>query len=429
MSLSNNPHFASTPNRLLKVLFVGQGLALLVIFTTTAISSITGTHLAGTARVAGWPSTATLIGGSLAAYPIGYLMHRFGRRVGLSLGYIVGILGGIVAGIGVIAQSLLVFLIGMMLLGAARAASDQSRYAAADVSTFQRRARNVSLIVFAGTIGAVFGPALAPIADRAAQSIGLPLYAGPWFISALLFIAPLIVINLLLRPDPRDIGKQLATNDAGQDTVILEPARSLFKVLADPSARVALIALACAQMVMVMVMNITPIHMIDHAHVLEDVSFVISAHILGMYGLSMVTGWLCDRIGRRAMIGVGGVMLIAACALAPTNVETLPLAASLFLLGLGWNCCFVAGSSLLTDQLRHHERARVQGTADLVVSVSSAIGSLSSGELMARVGFQSATTIGMGLALIIVAASLTRMVSIHGPRAIESGAIEEAASQ
>lgn len=410
MTIHDNSNLESTTRRLTTVLFIGQGLALLAIFTTSAISSITGTMLGGTARVAGWPSAATLIGGSLAAYPIGRLMGHVGRRIGLSIGYLIGMLGGIVAGLGVIGQSLSVFLIGSMLLGAARVSSDQARYAAADVSTLRNRARAVSLIVFAGTIGAVFGPALVPIADRAAQAIGLGQLVGPWLISGALFVIPLIVINIFLRPDPRDVAHQLSTaNDGGQETLILAPARSLLQVLADPSARVALIALALAQIVMVLVMTITPVHMLDYAHPLEDISLVISAHIVGMYGLSMVTGWLSDRLGRRAVIGLGGTLLIGACVFAPVNHDTLPLAASLFLLGLGWNCCFVAGSALLTDRLLLHERVRVQGTAELVVSVASAIGSLGSGELMARVGFASATTIGMGLALVILAASIARI--------------------
>jgi MFS family permease len=163
---------------------------------------------------------------------------------------------------------------------------------------------------------------------------------------------------------------------------------------------VALIALGLAQTTMVMVMNITPVHMTHFEHGLDEISLVISAHILGMYALSPLTGWISDRRGRRATIGLGAIMLIGSCVLAPTNPETIPLAASLFLLGLGWNFCFVAGSSLLTDRLR------IQGASDLVVSVASAIGSLSSGEIMARVGFSTATAIGMGLALIVLAAAL-----------------------
>jgi MFS family permease len=196
------------------------------------------------------------------------------------------------------------------------------------------------------------------------------------------------------------------------------PARSFGQVVrTDAAVRVALVSMALAQVTMVMVMNITPVHMTHFEHGLDDISLVISMHIVGMYGLSPLTGWLSDRWGRRVTIGLGALMLIGSCVLAPTNPATIPLAASLFLLGLGWNFCFVAGSSLLTDRLRVGERARLQGAADVVVSVSSAIGSLSSGELMAQVGYGAAATIGMGLALIIIAAALA---STNRPRIPES---------
>jgi MFS family permease len=110
-------------------------------------------------------------------------------------------------------------------------------------------------------------------------------------------------------------------------------------------------------------------------------------HILGMYGLSIVTGWISDRWGRLPTIVIGSLMLILSCILAPTNPETLPLAASLFLLGLGWNFCYVGGSSLLADALLPSERSRAQGFNDLLIGLASASSSLSSGVVFSALGF------------------------------------------
>jgi MFS family permease len=173
--------------------------------------------------------------------------------------------------------------------------------------------------------------------------------------------------------------------------------------------RAALVSMGLAQAVMVMVMNITPVHMTHFDHGLTDISFVISMHILGMYGLSIMTGWISDRWGRAPTIVIGSLLLITACVLAPTNPETLPLAVSLFLLGLGWNFCFVAGSALLTDRLAVNERPRIQGTADLVVGAAAVIGSLSSGELMASAGYGAANAIGIGVALVMLAVAVSSM--------------------
>jgi MFS family permease len=400
----------SLTRRLLTVLFIGQGLALIALFTTAAIGSITGVQLAGTERAAGWPSTAQLLGGTIAAYIAGRVMNRFGRRIGLSLGYLVGIAGGLVAGMAVIAGNFTLFLGGMLLLGAARATSDQSRYAAADVSPAPMRSRAVSIIVFAGTIGAVLGPALTPLAGRWAESLGFDQLAGPWFVTSAVMAITLLFVFVCLRPDPRDVARRMnAEVIEGRSPERLPPARSFRQVLGDPFVRAALVSLGLAQAVMVMVMNITPVHMTHYDHGLTDISFVISMHILGMYGLSMVTGWISDRWGRLPTVAIGSLMLIGACVLAPTNPDTLPLAASLFLLGLGWNFCFVAGSALLTDRLAVNEQPRIQGSADLVVGAASVIGSLSSGELMASAGYGAANAIGIGVALAVLVVAAISM--------------------
>ncbi|NTU63745.1 MAG: MFS transporter, partial [Chloroflexi bacterium] len=318
----------SLTRRLITVLFIGQGLALIALFTTAAIGSITGVQLAGTERVAGWPSTAQLLGGTIAAYIAGRVMNRFGRRIGLSLGYGVGIVGGIIAGSAVIVGNFMLFLGGMFLLGAARATADQSRYAAADVSPAPMRSRAVSIIVFAGTIGAVLGPAITPIAGQLAESLGFDQLAGPWFINALIMLITLVFVFIFLRPDPRDVARHMNAAEAAETRSgeRLPPARSFRRVLADPLVRVALIAMALAQTVMVMIMNITPIHMTHYDHGLDAISFVISMHILGMYGLSPVTGWISDRWGRAPTIAIGSLLLIVSCVLAPTSPQTLPLA-------------------------------------------------------------------------------------------------------
>jgi len=399
---------ASTVRRATATLFVAQVLALAALYTSTSIASITATSIAGIETVAGLPITFALIGSALAAYPAGRLMGRAGRRVGLSAGYAFGILGGLIAGWGVYAKSLPVMLAGMSLMGAARAIVDQTRYAAADVSPTHLRARAMSTIVFAGTIGAVGGPLIAPVVGRVAESLGFDQLVGPWFMTAGVFVIALIFINALLRPDPRDIAQALYTSNARKhsEDSTRRPARSFLQVLSIPAARLAVVSLGLAQTVMVMVMTITPVHMTHFGRALGEIGLVISAHVFGMFGLSIVTGWLTDRWGRRATIGLGGLFLIAACAFAPQNPDTLPLALSLFLLGLGWNMCFVSGSALLTDTLGIQERARIQGAADLVVNTASATGSLRSGLLIAALGYGTMATIGAGLTLIIVATVL-----------------------
>jgi MFS family permease len=154
------------------------------------------------------------------------------------------------------------------------------------------------------------------------------------------------------------------------------------------------------QLTMVVVMTITPVHMRSHHHEIADISWVIMAHTLGMFGLSFLVGWLVDRLGRIKMITVGGVILIVSCLLAPLSIEVFWLMLALFSLGLGWNCCFVAGSTLLADVVRPHEKGKIQGLADTVVSVTSGIGSLGGGLVFAAIGYTAMNRIGLVFALI-----------------------------
>jgi len=164
--------------------------------------------------------------------------------------------------------------------------------------------------------------------------------------------------------------------------------------------------MALGQVVMVLVMVITSLHMRDHQHGLADISLVISSHAFGMFAFSIISGRLADRFGRGPTILIGAGTLVLACLAATISPNVLPLGVALFLLGLGWNFCFVAGSALFADQLSQEERSRMQGFSDLLVGLSSAIGSLSSGLIFAAVGYNMMAFISAAMAFIPLIAVL-----------------------
>ena len=153
------------------------------------------------------------------------------------------------------------------------------------------------------------------------------------------------------------------------------------------ATRLAVTALVLGQAVMVGVMVITAVHMKDHHHGLSGIAAVISSHIFGMYAFSVVSGRMADSWGRRPVILAGSAALLAACLAAPLSPRVLPLAAALFLLGLGWNFCYVAGSALLADQLRPEERATTQGFNDFLIGAASATGAVSAGIVFDAIGY------------------------------------------
>ncbi len=84
---------------------------------------------------------------------------------------------------------------------------------------------------------------------------------------------------------------------------------------------------------------------------------------------------------------LGSAVMIVSCIMAAPSINLLPLAVALFLLGLGWNFAYVAGSTLLVDQLSPGERSKSQGFNDLVLNLSSGVSQIGSGVMYAAGGY------------------------------------------
>jgi MFS family permease len=385
------------------ILFLAQSLASAGFIAGATISSILGDKLGGGPAWAGVPSAVYLLGGAFAASAWGYLMDVFGRRNGIALGLVCGAGGSVLAIVSINGGTFPGFLVGMLLMGVGNAAVVLGRFAAAEVNPPEKRGSAISSVVLGGTFGAVFGPLIVGPAGALAKSMGMDELSGAYAASLVLFALAAVLVFLVLRPDPRDVGRELAKlypEVPGASMNLDGTARSTWTILQQPKAFTALMAMVLGQVVMVAVMVITSLHMKDHQHMLSDISTVISAHTFGMYAFSVISGRLADKWGRAQVILTGAGVLALACITAPFSPDVLPLAVSLFLLGLGWNFCFVGGSTLLADQLSPAERARTQGTNDLLVGLASAAASLSSGIIFAGLGYALVAGIGAALAFI-----------------------------
>lgn len=383
------------------VLFTNQSLASAGFIASATINSIIGAKLGGSASFAGVPSAVYLLGTAFAASAWGYIMDRIGRRNGMVSGLLVGVIGNALVLLAIGISSFLLFLVGMLLMGMANAAVTLGRFAAAEVNPPEKRGAAISNVVLGGTFGAVVGPLLVGPMGSFVKSFGLDELAGAYLATLILFAISSVVVFAGLRPDPRELGKQVAAQypDPGR-TALTGEARPIFEILRQPAALVAVIAMALGQVVMVAIMVITSLHMRNHQHDLRDISAVISSHTFGMFAFSVLSGRLADKWGRGPVILTGASTLLLACITAPLSPNVLPLAVSLFLLGLGWNFCFVGGSTLLADQLSPVERSRTQGANDLLVGLASAIGSLGSGFVFAASNYTVIAMVAGVLALI-----------------------------
>jgi len=239
--------------------------------------------------------------------------------------------------------------------------------------------------VLGSTVGAVFGPLLVGPTGTLAQWAGFAELAGPYGVGFIGLILAAILIFAGLRPDPRDVGRELAR--LYPESVPRQGTRSLSDIVRQPGVIVAIVSVVFAQMVMVVPMSITSVHMRAHNHPLGALSLVISAHTLGMYAFSIITGRMTDRWGRGQVIILGAVVMIVSCLMAAPSTGLVALMVALFLLGLGWNFAYVAGSALLADQLSPGERAKTQGFNDLLLNLASAASQVISGVVYAVGGY------------------------------------------
>lgn len=401
----------SIARKITGILFAQQSLASAGFIAAATLNSIVGKELTQNASWAGVPTAVYLLAGAFSAFVWGYVFDAIGRRGGLTSGLVIGIFGSMLTFYAIAVHSFPLFLAGMVLMGTANAAVQLGRFAAAEVNKPEHRGRAISNVVIGGTVGSVVGPFVAGPAGNIVGGWGIDELAGAYLFAAILFAVGAVIVFTGLRPDPREVGKQVAEQfpEAGAGT---GEVRSVLQILRVPAAQVAVLSMVLGQMVMVLVMVITSLHMRDHQHGLPSISAVISSHTFGMYAFSIISGRLADRWGRGMVILLGSFTLVVACLAATISPSVLPLGVALFLLGLGWNFCYVGGSTLLADQLSPLERARTQGFNDLLVGLASALGSLQSGFIFASLGYNMMAYISAVAALIPLAITAVWMSRI-----------------
>ncbi|MGW5560574.1 MFS transporter [Micromonospora sp. NPDC003944] len=415
------PDVASIQRRTLRLLFTTQIIGGIGVTIGIAVGALLAARIAGTA-VAGVAQSAGVVGAALLAVPVTRIMARHGRRPGLVLAYAVGAVGGLLVVLAAATRWVPLLFLGMLLFGGGTAANLQARYTAVDLAEPARRGRQLSLIVWATTIGAVAAPNFAALADRVTTGWGLPPLAGPFAFSAAAFVLAAVVLLGLLRPDPLLTARRLAAADApGGATPAAAPVevraprgagmRAAWSVVrGQPAARLGIAAVAVGHLVMVAVMAMTPVRLGEShadADVLRLVGIVLSLHIAGMYAFSPVVGWLTDRLGRRAVILGGVALLLAACAVAGTAGHHTPrLSVGLVLLGLGWSGTMVAGSTLLSESVAASVRPSVQGLSDLIMGLAGAVAAVVSGFVMQFAGYPVLTLLAAVAAAPLVALAL-----------------------
>jgi MFS family permease len=404
---------AAVQSRTVRVLVAGQILGGVGIGATLSIGAVLASEVAGSEAWSGAAATMSTLGAAIAAIPLARLANRRGRRVALTTGVLTAMLGALITVLATAIVSFPLLLVGFALLGAGAAVNLQSRFAATDVASRQHRGRDLSVVVWSATIGAVVGPNLFGPGAAIAAWLGMPPLTGSFAIAVLAQLLTAVIFFVGLRPDPLVLSRGLPAEPHPVSEAGVVRARTLVVF--------AIAAIGISHAVMVSVMSMTPVHLLHHGAGLTIVGVTISLHVAGMFALSPLFGWLSDRLGRIPTILVGQALLGVALATVALGAQSPTLVTvGLIFLGLGWSAATVSGSALVADLVTGPARTRIQGRTDLVMNLSGAFGAALAGPVLAVIAYPGlALCAGVLVSVVVLWAAVIRRASPIAARPAE----------
>ncbi|MFV0433391.1 MAG: MFS transporter [Leucobacter sp.] len=411
--------------------------------------SLLAVELSGSEAWAGSVTTTMTLGAAVASAALMRVALDRGRRIALSTGLLVGALGAAGVVLAAVTGLFWILVLSGALIGFGNAVNLQTRFAATDLSEQAHRGRDLSLVVWMSTVGAVAGPNLIGLGEGIADVLTIPALSGLFVISTAGMIAGMLIIWIGLRPDPyllltgretldpAGAGEAGEAGKAGEGTGPADPAaRSSAAAVATaaadsapapnsggaaktapeqpttkgiaagiralwthPGSRAGLVGIVVAHAVMVAVMSMTPVHLSGHGASVTIIGVTVSLHIAGMYVFAPVMGMLADRIGGSLLSSAGLMTLVAASLLAGFSGHTHWVTViGLILLGLGWSAVTISGSKMIVDATPVAERVAAQGASDTLMNLAGAVGGVLAGVLLATI-----TYVGLGVVSALIA--------------------------
>jgi predicted MFS family arabinose efflux permease len=353
------------------VLAIAQALAGGNNTVLVATAAIVGTMLAPDKGLATLPISIFVLGMWMGTLPMGMLARRLGRRNALQIGTGCGVLTGLICCVAVLQGSFFLFNVGAVFSGFYASAHQSYRFAAADTASDEFRPKAISWVLFGGILAGVVGAQLV----IATQTLWPPYLFAATYIgqSALALVAGgvLMFVNIP-KPPPRS-----AVGDG----------RPLSEIAREPRFIVAVACGVAAYSMMNLVMTSAPLAMVMCNHSITDATLGLQWHVLGMYAPSFITGALITRFGLERITGLGFALIIVAAGIGIAGISLWHFWIGLALLGVGWNFAFIGATTMVTHCHRPNERNKVQAFNDFLVFGSMAIGSFSSGQLLASFGW------------------------------------------
>lgn len=346
------------------------------------------------------PATAYIIGGGLATLPISLLMKRYGRRAGFILGCVFGMVGGALATTAMALHSFWLLCVAALVAGVYTGAGGFYRFAAADATGPDFRSKAISLVLAGGIIGGVFGPESSKLTKDLLDVTFLGSFLS---LIVLAFVGILILLRLDL-PMPSHEERHGS-------------ARPLAVIMRQPAFIVAILGSITAYGTMNLLMAAAPLAMKLCSHPYNAAVLVIEWHIIAMFAPAFTTGWLITRFGLLPIMFMGVMLMFGAVAVAVSSISVVAFWMAMVLVGVAWCFLFVGGTSLLTECYTPGEKAKAQGINDLLIYVTMATTSVSSGAILYVFGWNALNYSALPL-LTLTAIAIVWLAALRRPAAV-----------
>ena len=338
-----------------------------VISTT---GSIIGATLAPDVSFATVPISMFVLGLAAGTLPTGAISRRYGRRVAFMIGTGCGAVTGLLAAFAILHASFWLFCCATFLGGLYGAVAQSYRFAAADGASASFRSKAVSWVMAGGVFAGVLGPQLV----QWTMDLWPPyLFAFSFVVQAAVALVAMAILAGVDAPKPAQAD--------------LHAGRPLLEIVRQPRFIAAALCGIIAYPIMNLVMTSAPLAMKMCGLSLSDSNFGIQWHIVAMYGPSFITGSLIARFGAPVIVALGLTLEGVAATIGLSGITTLHFWATLIALGVGWNFGFVGASALVLETHLPQEKNKVQAFNDFLVFGTMAVGSFSSGQLLAWYGW------------------------------------------
>lgn len=356
-------------------LAVSQLCSFSVITLLMVVGPLTGKKLASEAALATVPITFLVLGMAISAAPTAMLMERWGRKCIFVGSALLSVLATLLAALAFEKNSFWFFSIACGLIGISMASMQQYRFAVVEFVDQEKGSSATSAILLANVFAAFLGPEIAWIGKDLS---GIAFQGSMLLISAVLFVGALLLL-LLDFPQSVESGNKATSTKQPLKAIVMRPPIML-----------AMLCAGIGYAVMTLLMTATPLGMTTtFSYSIQDVKWVIQAHMTAMFLPSFLTPFLINKFGLIKVILIGISFYLISIMIGLNFSSLYGFWWSLVLLGVGWNFIFIAATGYLVDHYNFEERFRVQAVNEGVIFALQSFGALSSGIAFFYLGWEA----------------------------------------